>query len=366
MRQYFSKLPRSTEELLHWYERYVSPVTLITGFLIDAVIFRNVDFVASIFLLSGYLTIAAAGIVLFHLIQSGRLKGRLFLQIIPLIPAAIQFAFGALFSGFVILYSQSAAVASSWIFIAILAVLLVGNERFRTLYTQFAFQATIFFTALISYVVFFLPVMTLRIGTEMFLVSEAIAVVVMVLLLRAFGYFAPGIIRGARWRLLRSIGSILLIFNVLYFTNAIPPIPLALKEAGVYHDVQRTGDVYALQAEPLEWYQQYLNYNTTFHRAPGERVYVFSAIYAPPRLSTTIVHEWQYYDEAAKSWETRSSVSFPISGGREGGYRGYTILSNAAEGRWRVNVRNQGKLIGRVSFRVENVETPSETVLLER
>jgi hypothetical protein len=366
MRRYLSKLPRSTEELLQWHERYISPLTLVIGFTLDAVIFRNVDLVASNILLFVHLCIAASGIVLFHLVHSGYLRSKFFLQFLPFVPSLIQFSFGALFGGFVILYSQSAAYATSWIFIAILAALLIGNERFRRLYTQFAFQATIYFAVLISFCVFFLPIIFLRIGTEIFLFSEAVALVATLFLLRTFAYFAPQIVHAARWTLLKSIGSILLIFNVLYFTNAIPPIPLALKDAQVAHGLSRAGDIYMLEAEPLLWYQQYLNYNTTFHRAPGERIYVFSAIYAPARLSTTITHEWEYYDESAGKWILKSSVPFPISGGRESGYRGYTISNSAEEGAWRVNVRNGEKLVGRVSFTVENVEKAVQTVVVER
>jgi hypothetical protein len=366
MRQYLARLPRSTEELLRWHERYIAPATLIGGFLFDAVIFSEVDLASSTIILLVHLCIAAFGIVLFHMIQSGYLRKKVFLTVLPFVPSIIQFSFGALFGGFVILYSQSAAYATSWIFIALLSVLLVGNERFRLLYTQFTFQASIYFAVLISYVVFFLPVIVARVGTTIFLISEAVAVGIMFLLLRAFALYAPHIVRPVRWRLMQSIGSILLIFNVLYFTNVIPPIPLALKEAGVYHNVRRVGDIYELQAQPREWYQQYLNYNTTFYRAPSERIYVFTAIFAPTRLSTTVVHDWERYDEAIGKWVLESSVAFGISGGREEGYRGYTFLDTAKDGAWRVNVKNGGKLIGRVSFDVESVEKPVDTSIEER
>ena len=31
--------------------------------------------------------------------------------------------------------------------------------------------------------------------------------------------------------------SVVLIVNILYFANLIPPVPLALKDAGIYHQV---------------------------------------------------------------------------------------------------------------------------------
>lgn len=363
MRKYLSRLPRSTEELIQWHERYISPATLVVGFALDAFIFQNVDLLVSNILLFVHLVIAALGILLFHLIQTGKLSGAFFLKIIPFVPSVIQFSFGALFSGFVILYSQSAAYATSWIFIAILALLLIGNERFRTLYTQLPFQSAVYFLVLISFLVFFLPVIFLRIGTEMFLVSQALGVGVMFLLLRVFGYFVPAVLAAARWSIFRSIAAILLVFNVMYVTNVIPPIPLALKDAGVFHSVKRVGTEYVLKAEPLQWYEQYLRYNTVFHRAPGETVYVYTAVFAPTKLSTNILHEWEYYDDVRKEWVRSSTYGFPITGGRDGGYRGYTLRESIEEGEWRVNVRTaSGKLIGRVRFSVEAVETAVETI----
>lgn len=363
MRQYLSRLPRSTEEVIRWHERYVSPATLIVGFALDAFIFRNVDLFVSNVILGAHLVFAAFGILLFHMIHAGILRGRFFLSIVPFVPSAIQFSFGALFSGYVILYSQSAAYATSWIFIALLAALLIGNERFRALYTRFSFQASIYFLVLFSFFVFFLPVVFLRIGSEMFVLSQVVSVGVMLIVLRFFGFVVPRVVKESQTRVLRSVAGILLIGNVLYFTNVIPPIPLALKDAGVYHSVQRIGTEYVLKAEPLKWYQRHLRYNTVFHRAPGETVYVFSAVFAPTRLSTSILHEWERYDAEHRAWVRSSTYGFSITGGRDGGYRGYSLKEAIEPGVWRVNVRTaEGKLIGRVRFDVEAVSKPVETV----
>jgi hypothetical protein len=44
-------------------------------------------------------------------------------------------------------------------------------------------------------------------------------------------------------------------------------------------------------------------------------------------------------------------VRFSIMGGREGGYRGYSVKSTPRAGRWRVNIETpDGLLIGRVPF----------------
>lgn len=362
MRRYLSKLPRSTEELLRWYEHYISPATLIIAFTLDTLAFKRVDLLLSNLLLFTYLTLAATSIVLYHLIQSGKLRGKFFLSILPFVPVGMQFGFGGLFSGFVILYSQSAAYATSWIFVVLLAALLIGNERFRKLYTGFVFQASVLFVTLLSFLIFFLPVATGKIGMAIFLISEAIAVGAITLFVILFGRVAPEVWRASRVQFFRSTASIFLIFNLLYFTNAIPPLPLALKEATVAHSVRRINGEYHLQTEPLKWYQQYLQYNNVFHKAPGETVYVFTSVFAPTRLSTTVTHEWQFKEPTTGEWVDVSEVSFPIQGGRDGGYRGYTLEDVTVPGLWRVNVRtSDDRLIGKVTFRIQDVGVRATT-----
>jgi hypothetical protein len=68
-------LPKSTEELIHWYERYVAPGALVVGFLLDNFIFLDrIDSLESYVLLSSYMLLAAAGIALIHLIETGRAR----------------------------------------------------------------------------------------------------------------------------------------------------------------------------------------------------------------------------------------------------------------------------------------------------
>lgn len=356
------QLPKNTEELIAWYERYISPVTLIAGFTIDAIIVRRVDLWFSNLLLFSYLVIASVCILLLNLIIAGTLRGRFWTALAPFLPAIIQFSFGGLFSGYVILYSQSATLAVSWIFVAILAVLLIGNERFRNFYKLFAFQFALLFFGVFSFLTFFLPVVLGRIGTTVFLIGGVTSLAVMSFLFRLTAYLVP-VLKSERGKLARVVGSIFLVFNILYFTNAIPPLPLALKESGVYHQINRVGDEYVLDSEPSHWYESYLRYNAVFHRAPGESVFVFSSVFAPTKLSTTILHEWEYYDEKTSAWVRSGTFGFSITGGRDGGYRGYTLRENVEAGKWRVNVKTgNGLIIGRISFAVVDVPIPAPTI----
>lgn len=358
------RLPHSVEELAEWYMRYVSPLALIAGFIVDNLfLLRRIDLILGNLLLASYLVIAALGILFLNAVEGGRLRSPFVLKITPLVPVVVQFAFGGLFSGYLSLYSRSASIAVAWIFVLAIAFLLIGNERFVRLYRQFAFQLSIFFTVLFSFLIFFLPLIFRSLGPHMFVFAGALSAVVTALFVRLVALVAPEIVRREQRRVIRSLTVIFVLFNVLYFSNAIPPLPLALKDAGAYHSVIRTGETYTLRFEPLQWYEMYLRYKPELNLAKGESAYVYTAVFAPTGLATTIFHEWQYRDETKDEWVTESRFEFPILGGRDGGYRGFTLKTNPKEGAWRVNVVTAyGQLIGRVTFTVTHV---NERVPLE-
>ena len=358
MRQY---LPRSTEELIRWYERYIAPFSLLVGFIADNVLFRAIDLFAMTLALTLYLACAVVGIFVLNLVETGRVQNSLVLRASPFFPVVVQFAFGGIFSGFFVLYSESATLAVSWISVVILALLLIGNERFRRRYRHFSFQISVLFVTLLGFLVFLVPLILKRIGPEIFLVSSIASLVLIALFARAAYRLMPELVKENLTRITRSIGVIFLIFNVLYFTNALPPLPLALKEASVYHRITRVDNGYQILYERESWYREYLPLRSIFHRAPGESLYVFSAIFAPTDLSTTIYNEWQHYDEAQGKWSTISKVRFPIIGGRDGCYRGFSMTTNQRGGKWRVNVLTPfGQVVGRISFTVVDVTEPVE------
>ncbi len=359
-RKYF---PKSVEELVIWYQHYISPLSLVAGFLSDNLFLtKRVDLLRTNLLLLFYLLVCAFGIVAINMIAAGRVKHLRIVKMAPIISIFVQFAFGGLFSGYLSLYSRSASLATSWIFVIVLAALLLGNERFMRFYSHFPFQISLYFGSLFSFLIFYLSVVFHTIGPQMFLVSGGVSLAIITIFLMGLYRLVPEIVKKNRTRVARSIVIIYLAFNALYFGNLIPPLPLAIKDAGVYHGVIHESDgTYQLTGEVLPWYQDYLNYNDTFHQVPGDPVYVYTAIFAPNDLSTTIEYQWQ--ENSQGKWVTTDTLSFPILGGREAGYEGYTVKSNVTAGDWRVNViTSYGQLIGRVTFSV--VEIPSEPQLV--
>jgi hypothetical protein len=185
--------------------------------------------------------------------------------------------------------------------------------------------------------------------------SGAIATVAFALVIAGLTVIGPRRMMQSWKGIAAGAVGVLVVLNASYFTNILPPLPLALTNAGVYHSVTRDGDVYHAVGEtrPLISRISMPGMETLVHVNPGESLYLYSAVFAPIKLQTKILHIWQHYDDTANEWRTQAVVSYPISGGRDGGYRGFSVKSLPAKGHWRVDIETaDGRIIGRVAFSV--------------
>lgn len=349
------------EILIHKYERYIAPFTFIIGFVLDTVTLKRIDIWFDHYILIAYLLLAAIGIVIVNAYEAGHLHFRPLDWVVPFMPIVVQFGFGGLFSAFVIFYTVSGVIAKSWFFLLVLCVLLIGNERFRKHYQHLTFQLSIFFVVLFSYTIFALPLITKQIGTMMFLLSGVASLVLLSLFLLLLSRVTP-LIRQSYRPIAMSVGIIYLVFHLLYFANIIPPIPLSLKESGVYHAVTReTNGAYRVTFESPPWYAFLRETSSTYHWREGESIYFFSSIFAPTQLNINIFHRWFYYDRIKKEWTSQGNVSIPIVGGRDRGYRGYSFVTSGKSGKWRVEVVTaEGQILGRETFMVVKADDSRE------
>jgi hypothetical protein len=335
------------------YEKYFSTVAFLFGFTLDNITLTRIDLWLDNLILGTYLFLAGFGIFVFHFLKRKKTKGWFRRKVILLLPYMIQFAFGGLFSGYFVFYSKSASLATSWIFVLLIILLLLGNEFFKKKYARLEFQVSIFFVTLFSFAIFYIPIIFNTIGVGTFLLSGIVSLIAIWIFINILSLAIPKRIARTRRQLMRVILFIYISFNVLYFTNVIPPIPLSMKEAGVHHFVERVGTEYRAETEKVAWYEIHKKVRTRIHVNEGEPVYVFSSIFAPTDLNTTVFHRWQHYDEVSEKWIETDQFSYKIFGGRDGGYRGYSNKSTIASGKWRVDiVTERNQIIGRVSFRV--------------
>lgn len=365
------------KEPIRRYERHLSAVAMVVGYAVDNFTFGRVDHPGAHLVFSAYLAVATVSIALAHWLQGRKDRAaaraavasetepspeRKF-RLSVWLPVATQFALGGLWSGFLVFYSRSAVLAASWPFLLLLLVFLVGNEVFRRYHTRLVFTCLLLFFALYSYAVFVVPVFTRSIGQVTFLASGACAIVVYYFFLRLLWVLDRDRYRQSRWQIIAGIVAITAAMNGFYFTRVLPPLPLALSDVGIYHAVRHTGPVYVVQEEPQPWTVRFGFAKPRVHVGPDDKLALYSAVFAPIRMTTRITHRWQWWDPRSKHWQTLSRVSFLISGGREHGYRGYSLKSGLRGGDWRVDIDSaDGRLIGRLAFNVEIVALPVQTV----
>ncbi len=357
------------------YEHHLGLGALIVGFSFDLVLAKRPDSILDNTLLLTYLIVAGAFIITLNLREKRRVEKATIENVEPLfLLLVLQFCFGGLASNLLVLYGKSGTVTASAIFIALLVSLVLGNEYLRSRYALLRMNIAIYYLLLLTYVTIATPVfITHQIGAWTFLLSGLFSLLLIggFLTLLFFTVF-----RGRDTKSLRTVsilvGGIFIAFNFLYFFNFIPPVPLSLKDVGIYHSILRRGDgTYLALYEPSVWWQFWRDTSDTYALTPGlpgqgAEASCYSSVFAPTSLTTPVYHRWEHYDSTTGQWETQSRVSFGISGGRDEGYRGYTTTFALTPGAWRCDVETgQGQLIGRISFEVVSGKAPmlSQTTL---
>jgi hypothetical protein len=340
------------------YERFVPVIVFIAGFAWDSLTMTRVDNLIDNLFLAGYLT--ALGVMIFYTVrrQTERARPRWACRLEAYFPWAMQFAFGSLFSGYVVFYFKSVSWTSTQFFLIVLVILLVGNEFLQDRLLDTRLLAVLYSFALLSFLSFSLPVILRRVGTEIFLLAGALSLGISIIVF----LLAYGIKIGRRKKEMTSVAicvaATYILVNSLYFANLIPPVPLALKNGGIYHSVIKTGSGYEVKFVPPPYWRFWKQWDDPFYFSRDEFAYCFTAIFAPPKVRVPVVHVWSWHSES-DGWLETDRIGFEVSGGREGGYRGFSRKKTLWSGKWRVQVEtNEGRILGEVNFTISPSPDP--------
>lgn len=352
-------------ERLEHYGHHVSLVMCIMGFVFDSLFLPSIVHVFTQIICVLYFGIAGFAILISQAIVSSKIRMTWMIKIAPIFPVISQFVFGGLLSVVFVYYFRSAALSVSWPLVILLGSLMAGNELWKKHFARLEFQVTVLFLLFLFFSIFAVPLVFGEISTKIFLISVAFSISIMGIFIVLLSGVAWGALKERAIRLFAMLSSAALLIVVLYFTNIFPPIPLVVRADGVYHSlVRNAAGEYIGGKEEKTWKQRFFSfwYPPEYHRTQGEPLYFYSAVYAPTQLRTPVVHVWQYRDELRGEWVTTSRVQFPMSGGREAGYRGYSEKTYAPAGLWRVLVETgDGRTISRRSFVVIDADAPAMT-----
>ncbi|NOS81470.1 MAG: DUF2914 domain-containing protein [Nitrospira sp.] len=268
----------------------------------------------------------------------------------PYYPMAMQFLLGGLFSAYAVFYSRSATLTRTGVFLGVLVLLLVANEFLRDRLSNLRLLVALYALATFSFFTFFLPVMMGTIGPWVFLLGAILSAGVTLRVVQLIYRHNPD---RSRMEAVLVGGPAMVLIGILigfYFMNWIPPVPLSMKFGGMYREVQKHEDRFALSFD-REWYEVWKRSQSPY--PANEPIYCFTAVFAPISLNTTVYHHWYFRKNSDKPFIHADKIPIKIAGGREGGYRAYTFKQRLDPGDWRVDVETEdGRVVGQVSVEV--------------
>lgn len=339
-------------------ERHIGALLFVAGFGLDVFTFGalSVSLVNYFFLVYLLVTFAAIGAT-HYLFSEARRTGRAWRSLRVIVPLASQFVIGGLLSGMLVFYTRSGSVLVSWPFLLILLLAFVGNEYYRKYKDRLVFQSLLFYLALYAYILFAIPYYTKSLTSWSFYLSTLVTLVAGALFFYMLYFIGRQRFLDSFKYILASAAVSTLVIVSAYLGGVLPPLPLSLREIGVYHDLERSAGEYVLSGEQMPWYGTLLG--QTVHVVPGESLVAFSSVFAPTAFTTTLTHRWEFYDQTKRAWVVVSTVRFPLSGGREEGYRGYSESARIVPGKWRVSViSSSGQKLGRRYFTAVTSDGP--------
>lgn len=356
-------------KFLKKHEKAALILFFVGGFIFDSLTLDRVDRLYDLIVLCFHMTLLTITLYLYNLADDGKWKGTFIEKLEDFFPIAIQFFFGGLSSAYVVYFSQSVSLSKTAAFFVILVFLLIANEFLKKRISNKYLQFSVYFFVSFTFFTFIIPVFVKSMSMRVFLISGLISLGLTLALITIIYKISPSTrAEIKKKKLLGIILTIYFIINGFYFLKLIPPVPLALKEGIVAHNVAYADNSYKVTYERDKWYVFWRPYNQTYLHTPGKPIYVFSSIFAPTDLKKSVFHRWKWYNENTESWETADNIGYDITGGRDGGFRGYTFKKNVNKGRWRVEVLTEEELLlGVVNFEVviNNPPKPYRAVIKE-
>ncbi|HTL39335.1 MAG TPA: DUF2914 domain-containing protein [Methylomirabilota bacterium] len=334
------------------YESLFMPALIIWGFIYHYITFKVIPIDDVLYLVFGYLGLATITIVFMHIYDMGKIS-EWFRYVRLFCPLVLQFALGSVIGGVFIFYWFSGSIFASWPFIVFVIILIIALEIYKHYLENPIVQFGLYNFASYLLLAVALPYFLTSIDIGLFIAAGWISFLIVAILVFALQK-SPSII-SRKYRILMVCFLILVAMNIFYFYNFIPPVPLSIRDEGIYHNISRYGNNYIVTAEAKTFWQKF-SFIPTIHLTTDQVAYIYTSIYSPTNLDTDIVQDWQYYDASQTRWISKSKVSYHLVGGRQEGYRGYSYKSNMQSGKWRVYTETpRGQILGRYQFNVEIV-----------
>jgi hypothetical protein len=333
--------------------RYGNILFFVGGFIFDTFTMVRIDSVLDLIWQFGYLTIITTLIIARVRQEQGVWTPTgLLARVWHHETEALHFCYGGLLSGYVIFYFKSTSVSRSFVFLTLIAVLMIANEMPQVKRLGSRMRLGLYAFCVVSYLNYLLPDIIGRMGWGTFSIAWLLTVMITYRMIKVVARYAEDPVRATRL-LSVSPAVVLALVMFLYAFKLIPPVPLSLRTLTVCRNVERVGDRYHLYLRKPPWYKFWKTDNVEFPARDGEPLITFMAVFGPKRFSHQLMIHWSKKDERSGKWITSDRVPMAMTGGRGNGYRGVIRKEHYEAGRWRVQVETEDeRVLGSEDFTI--------------
>lgn len=333
------------------YEQFLPALFFSTGFIFDVMTLGDIDDTSNIIMLSFYMFCCAFLLALEFIDWKPSQNSKSYLHIFSTYQEDIfHFLLGALLSAFTLFYFKSSSLASSFIFLSLMVILLLLNELEAFKKKGLIIKSSLFKLCLISYFFYIIP---LLLGTSGQFIFYVCIILASLITLAAFWLiYKKGYQRqqGIKEILLPQM-CMALIFIFLHACKIIPPIPLSLKYIGIFHQVEKTDNGGYVTSQLTPSWKFWTHGDQDFKARQDDSVYVFTNIFAPGGYEGTVYIRW--IQLLSNKDVTSDRIPLTITGGRANGFRGFAFKQNYQPGQWQIRVETENGLeIGRINFEI--------------
>jgi len=348
-------------------KRYSNVIFFVGGFFFDAFTLMRIDSTLDLLLQSLYLFGITLIIIGQAYLEAGRWQPQGWIaRVWSFESEIIHFFYGGLLSAYIILYFKSTSLSRSIIFLTFIVILMFANEMPQIRRLKSLLRLGLYAFCLISYLNYLFPILLGRMGGWVFTLAWVLSAGLIYVLIKKLASLHPEP-KKARVRLGWPPVLVLVLVAVFYFNKWIPPVPLSMQYAGIFRNVEPQSGGYRLTYLKPPWTRFWQKSEHVFLARDRDRVYFFTRIFGPSRFEHRVFLRWAVKDPRGNRWITSDRIPFPIKGGRDEGYRGYTYKDNYQPGVWRVEVETEdGRVLGGVVFRIEKDPSVEERIFLER
>lgn len=328
----------------------VSILVFGLGFIFDLLTLGRIDDLLNLIQQAIYLIFLGTLLLVEIKVKTGSLilKGRA-LKFWEYHDLIVHFLFGSLLSAYTIFYYTSASALTSFLFIMLLAGLMLANEIPRIQKFGLPVRVILYSICMLSYFAFFYPILIGHVGPVPFWLGFISSALVFALIWKMnFKGESSELLK--RHVLIPAV-SVHIVFLVGYYLSLIPPVPVAVKKIGIYYDVSKVEGQYLGTHQRSSW-KIWQRGSQDFYARPGDKVTVLLSIFSPARFEDKVYLKW-YFDDPKLGWQLADTIPLSILGGRDEGFRGFGSKQFYNLGDWRVIVEtSDGREVGRITLEI--------------